>query len=71
MTARKAAAGARTANRTPVDFAEATSLSESTVRNMIARGELRAVHLGRAVRIPISEFERLGLDVPKFVEVVA
>ena len=63
MTVRKAAAGARTA--------EATSLSESTVRNMIARGELRAVRLGRAVRIPVSEFERLGLDVPKFVEDVA
>ncbi|WP_245690741.1 hypothetical protein [Actinomyces ruminicola] len=31
---------------------------------MILRGEVRGVHIGRAVRIPVSEFARLGLDLP-------
>ncbi len=31
----------------------------ATVYNLIARGELRVVHIGRSVRVPISEITRL------------
>mgnify|MGYP001684012230 FL=1 len=39
-------------------------MSLTAVRSLIARGDLRAVRLGRSVRIPVSEFARLGLDPP-------
>jgi len=59
---------ARTGNISVAAFAAATDLSTSTVRNMILRGEVRGVHIGRAVRIPVSEFARLGLDLPAVLE---
>lgn len=37
------------------DAAERLSLSRSTIYQIIARGELRTVHVGRAVRIPAAE----------------
>lgn len=46
------------------EFAAATSMSLTAVRSLIARGDLHAVRLGRSVRIPVSEFARLGLDPP-------
>lgn len=54
----------RAVNLSAADFAAACGLSVGAVRSMIARGELRAVRLGRAVRIPLSELTRLGLDAP-------
>lgn len=39
------------------EAAEALSLSERTVRRMIARGELRVHRFGRAVRIPAAEVQ--------------
>ena len=39
-----------------------------TIQSRIdARQEARAVKLGRAVRIPISEMTRLGLDIPAYL----
>jgi excisionase family DNA binding protein len=40
-------------------FAEQTQTSERHVRSLIARGDLRAYKLGRAVRIPREELYRL------------
>lgn len=67
MTAAKADISPRSANLSPADFAEAACLSVSTVHNMIARGDVRGIKIGRSVRIPISEFKRLGLDIPGYL----
>jgi excisionase family DNA binding protein len=43
--------------------ARSLTVSPRTIRRMIGRGELRALHIGRAVRIPVAELEaytRLG-----------
>ena len=40
------------------DYAERFSLSESAVYKKIERGEIRAIRVGRTVRIPSSEMER-------------
>lgn len=37
-------------------------LSERTVWGLVDRGELRAVRIGRAVRIPVAEIERYLAD---------
>lgn len=42
--------------------ASALSLSEREVRRMVKDGRLRAVRVGRAVRIPYSELLRLAGD---------
>lgn len=34
-------------------------VSRATIYNLVARGELRRVHLGKAVRIPLVEVEAL------------
>lgn len=52
------------ANLTIDDAAHLLSASPGTIRNMIARGELKAFKLGRALRIPAPEVERLGAYVP-------
>ena len=41
------------------EFAVATSLSEKCVRAWIARRKISILRLGRAVRIPQSEVDRL------------
>lgn len=41
------------------EAAENLGLCRATIYNLIARGELRAVKIGRATRIPASELERL------------
>ena len=41
-----------------VDCAEKLGLGRTKIYELIALGELRAVHIGRAVRIPASEVER-------------
>lgn len=51
-------------NITAAHFAAAADLSLTTVRSLIAKGDLHVVRLGRNVRIPLSEFTRLGLDPP-------
>ncbi|MBB6333841.1 helix-turn-helix domain-containing protein [Schaalia hyovaginalis] len=50
-------------------FALMCDMSESTVRSLIDRGELRGIRIGTVVRIPVSEFKRLGLDSPTVREV--
>lgn len=47
------------ATLTIAEFAHETRLCRASVYNLINRGELRAVKLGRATRIPSSELERL------------
>lgn len=49
-------------------FARSVELSENTVYNLIASGEIAAIRLGRAVRIPIGEYARLGFTTPTFGE---
>lgn len=44
---------------TPEQVAEALQLSLRTVRRLIALGDIRAVKIGRAVRIPAGELTRL------------
>ena len=41
------------------DAAAALCVSPKTVRRLAARGDLRVVRIGRLVRIPFSEIERL------------
>ena len=67
MTAPKSAASIPACNLTVETAAALADLSPNTIRNMIARGDLRAVKLGHAVRIPASELARLGLDLPATV----
>jgi len=40
------------------DYAERFSLSESAVYKKIERGEIKAIRIGKTVRIPTSEVER-------------
>jgi excisionase family DNA binding protein len=49
-----------TAFLTYKEFAYESRLSPSTVRKRVRCGDLRAVHLGRSVRIPRSELDRLS-----------
>jgi excisionase family DNA binding protein len=41
------------------EFAEALKVSPSAVRNWIHNGTIKAITIGRTVRIPKSELERL------------
>ena len=49
----------RLAFRVP-EAAEALGLCRATIYNLIARGELRAVKIGSATRIPADEVNRLA-----------
>ena len=44
-------------------------MSDSGVRGLIDSGDIRAIRLGRAVRIPASELARYGLEPPKTAEI--
>lgn len=44
---------------TKAEVATALGVSEKTVRRRIADGSIRAIRLGRAVRVPNVEVERL------------
>lgn len=66
-TPKKIQPGPRTVFVTVNDFARALCVSPSTVRNAINRGDLHTVRFARAVRIPVSEFERLGYGIPAFL----
>lgn len=43
----------------PSEAAEALNVSRAHIYNMLARGELRAIKLGRATRIPASVLAEL------------
>lgn len=43
----------------PAEAAQALGMCRASIYNMIARGELRAVKLGRSTRVPVAEIERL------------
>ena len=47
------------------EAAAALRLSEITIRRMIARGELRATRIGRAVRVHSEELEALVEHTPE------
>lgn len=42
---------------------EITALSRPTIRREMAKGNLRAVHIGRSIRFPASEVERFLTDL--------
>lgn len=44
---------------TSKEVAEILKVSQQAVRNMIDRHEIKAVKIGRAYRIPVSEIERI------------
>jgi putative molybdopterin biosynthesis protein len=44
------------------DAARVLKLSRTTVYDLLRRGELRIVRVGRAVRIPRSEIERFARE---------
>lgn len=44
---------------TPAEAAESLGVCRAHIYNLITRGELRAVKIGRSTRIPASELERL------------
>jgi len=46
------------------EVADLIHVSVSTVRRLIDRGELRAVHVGRLVRIERAEVERYLRETP-------
>jgi len=48
----------------PERAAKALDVSRRTIDRMIARGELAAIRIGKAVRIPLSELERLVSAAP-------
>lgn len=43
----------------PAEFAEAIGVTRQHIHNLINRGDLRAVKVGRCTRIPASEAVRL------------
>lgn len=45
---------------TMADAGRMLALSPRTIQNMIRDGRIRAVRLGRAVRVPIDEVRRVG-----------
>ena len=48
----------------PAELAEALGVTRQTVHNLIRRGELRAVKIGRTTRIPASEALRIAGELP-------
>ena len=42
------------------ETAFALGVCERTARNLVARGELRAVRIGRSVRVPLEEIRRIA-----------
>lgn len=42
--------------KSPQQFAEFMGVTHTHVRNLIYRGEIKAIHLGDCVRIPMSQF---------------
>lgn len=55
-------------NLTVDDAAALAGVAPNTIRNMLARGELQAVKIGRAVRIPAPQLQALGLAVPSYLK---
>jgi excisionase family DNA binding protein len=56
-----AAVGGRAAY-SPAEFAAFFGVTRAHVQNMLTRGEIRSVKLGRCRRIPASELDRLLSD---------
>jgi excisionase family DNA binding protein len=46
------------------DTAHALGLAEITVRRAIRRGEIHALRVGRVLRVPVAEIERLLAPSP-------
>lgn len=53
---------------TTYQLAKEFGVHVNTVRNWIKAGRVKAVKIGRCVRIPVTEFDRLGLPRPTFEE---
>ena len=45
------------------EVCERLSLGRSTVRRLMAEGSLVSVHVGRALRFPVSEVERFAREL--------
>ena len=48
---------------TPAEVADALSISIKTIYRLIHQGQIRAVKIGRQLRIPAAELTRLERDV--------
>lgn len=46
----------------PTEAARLLGLSRSGIYNLMRRGELRTVNIGRVRRVPVSELDRLLAD---------
>ena len=66
MSSKKPAPDSRTIAVSVAVFARSVDMSENAIHNLIARGDLAGVRLGRAKRIPVTEFDRLGLPAPNW-----
>lgn len=50
------------------EVAAANGVNQNTIYGLIYSGELEATRIGKAVRIPRAELERLGWAVPEYEE---
>lgn len=48
------------------EVAAANGVNQNTIYGLIYAGDLEAVRIGRSVRIPRAELERLGWAVPEY-----
>lgn len=73
ISARRGASAAPvSAGHTINEFAELLNVGPSTVRRMIARGDLRAYRYGpRIIRIPATELERIARPVTSLADLQA
>ena len=44
---------------TPAEYAEAARVGKSSVYEAIGRGEIDHIRIGRSIRIPVKEFNKL------------
>lgn len=56
---------------TAAEVAAANGVTRNHIYSSIYAGELHAVRLGRAIRIPRAELERLGWAIPEPAQEVA
>lgn len=49
---------------TPTQFAEALSVHTATVLRWLKAGKIKAARVDRSWRIPVTEFDRLGMPRP-------
>lgn len=55
---------------TPKEFAEKMSCSQSFVTKMVKNGEIKALRMGKLIRIPMSQFEETGETEKSWKDIV-